>query len=101
MFQHLIDNSLKFRSGELARVTVSARQAGAFWEFSVRDEGIAIDPAHHERVFLPFKRLFPDRYPGTGMGLPISRRVVEMHGGRLWLAPNSDRGADFRFTLPN
>ncbi len=101
LFEHLIDNSLKFRRGDQAHVSVSAVSVGRFWEFSVQDRGLGIDAAYRERVFLPFRRLFPDKYPGTGMGLAICRRVVEMHGGRMWLAEGaSGLGADFRFTLP-
>ncbi len=100
-FRELIDNALKFRNGETVHAGISAHAAERHWEFSIRDDGIGIAPSYAERVLLPFKRLFSERYPGSGMGLAICRRIFEMHGGRLWLVSDSTGpGSEFRFTLP-
>ena len=68
--------------------------------FSVRDNGIGIDPKHADRIFGVFKRVYNDAYPGAGMGLPIARRIIESHGGRIWVESHLGQGATFSFTLP-
>jgi len=101
IFQNLIENALKYRADAPPAVHVSVRLEDSQWIFSVRDEGIGIDPRYHERVFLMFQRLHPrDRYPGTGMGLAICRRIVERHGGRIWLESQPGRGTTVYFSLP-
>ena len=74
---------------------------GAFWSFSVTDNGIGIEPQYADRVFLIFQRLH-DRaaYPGTGIGLAMCRKIIEYHGGRIWLDTDAGKGTTFRFTLP-
>jgi light-regulated signal transduction histidine kinase (bacteriophytochrome) len=101
VFQNLLGNALKF-SGELPpRIVVTADRDGAFWSFSVTDNGIGIEPQYADRVFLIFQRLH-DRatYPGTGIGLAMCRKIVEYFGGRIWLDTGVAEGARFRFTLP-
>ena len=72
------------------------------WHFSVADNGVGIDPGHSDRVFELFHRVdTPDAYAGTGMGLSICRRIVERHGGRIWVEPASERGSVFHFTIPD
>jgi len=101
LFLNLLGNAIKFRRGPGPRVEVSARLDGAFVEFRVRDDGIGIDPAHHQRVFGMFKRLHGrDEYPGTGIGLALALRIVERHGGRIWVESSPGQGATFCFTLP-
>ena len=103
VFQNLIGNALKFRgNGAPPHVTISAERRGDEWVFTCADDGIGIEPQYAERVFMIFQRLHPkDAYAGTGIGLAMCRKIVEYHGGRIWL--DTDAPADrttFRFTLP-
>lgn len=102
LFQNLIGNAVKFRGDHPPRVTITAQPAGTEWVFAVRDNGLGIKPEFHERVFELFKRLQPqDRYPGTGIGLAICKRIVERYGGRIWVESQIGQGSTFYFTLPN
>ena len=101
LFTNLVGNAVKFRGDEPVHVHVGAARAGSMWRFSVADNGIGLDPAQTERIFEVFKRLHPrGRYPGTGIGLAICRKVVEHHGGRIWVESQPGSGATFWFTLP-
>jgi signal transduction histidine kinase len=101
VFQNLINNALKFRADEPPRVTVSARRDGGFWLFSFGDNGIGIEPEYAERIFVIFQRLHDKAtYPGTGIGLAMVRKIIEYHGGRVWLDTTITAGARFWFTLP-
>jgi light-regulated signal transduction histidine kinase (bacteriophytochrome) len=101
VFQNLIGNALKFRGERPPEVTVSWADAGDQWEFSIADNGIGIEPEYADRIFVIFQRLHPkDAYPGTGIGLAMCRKIVEYHGGRIWLDTSVDSGTVFRFTLP-
>ncbi|MDH2428880.1 ATP-binding protein [Sphaerisporangium sp. TRM90804] len=103
LFQNLIGNALKFRSDEPPRVHVSAVEQGDMWEFTCSDNGIGIDGKYADRIFLIFQRLHPrDVYAGTGIGLALCRKIVEYHGGKIWLADaDPDKpGTTFRWTLP-
>lgn len=101
LLQNLIGNALKFRGGEPPRVHVSAARREENWVVSVSDNGIGIDPKYYERIFELFKRLHnADRYPGTGIGLSVCRKVVHRHGGRIWVESEPGRGSTFYFTLP-
>jgi signal transduction histidine kinase len=101
VFQNLINNALKFRADEPPRVTVSARRDGGFWLFSFGDNGIGIEPEYAERIFVIFQRLHDKAtYPGTGIGLAMVRKIIEYHGGRIWLDTTITAGARFWFTLP-
>jgi signal transduction histidine kinase len=101
VFQNLISNALKFRADEPPRVTVSVRRDGEFWLFSFSDNGIGIEPEYAERIFVIFQRLHDKAtYPGTGIGLAMVRKIIEYHGGRIWLDTTITAGARFWFTLP-
>jgi signal transduction histidine kinase len=102
LLQNLLSNSLKFAGEEPLRVHVGTRRNGDLWEFSVSDNGIGIDPSQAKRVFELFRRLHPsDVYSGTGMGLSICKRIVERHGGRIWVESAEGNGSVFRFTIPD
>ncbi|MCA2228033.1 sensor histidine kinase [Nonomuraea aurantiaca] len=106
LFQNLVENAIKFRSDLPPRVHIGVQRAGRMWEFSCSDNGIGVDAKYADRIFLIFQRLHPrDVYPGTGIGLALCRKIVEYHGGQLWLdggdgSADKDKGATFRWTLP-
>lgn len=102
LFQNLIANGIKFTPrGTRPAITIAARREGAFWEFSVHDNGIGIDSRYHDQIFIIFKRLHTaDQFPGTGIGLALCKRIVELHGGRIWVRSELGEGATFFFTLP-
>ena len=101
LFQNLIANAIKFRSDEQLTVHVGVERRNGRWEFCVRDNGIGIDPEYAERIFVVFQRLHGkgDR-PGTGIGLSVCKKIVELHGGRIWVKSLPDEGSAFYFTMP-
>jgi signal transduction histidine kinase len=101
VFQNLIGNAVKFRGDAPPVVRVSAERDDGMWRFSVSDNGIGIEPEYAERIFVIFQRLHPkEAYGGTGIGLALSRKIVEFHGGRIELDTSVREGTTFRFTLP-
>lgn len=102
LFQNLIGNAIKFRKKSVApRIHIAARRKKHDWEFSVSDNGIGIDPKYFTRLFIIFKRLHSrDEYTGTGIGLAICKKIVEGHGGRIWVSSEPGAGTTFYFTLP-
>jgi len=99
LFQNLISNSIKFSQG-VPKITVAAKEQDDTWLFSVKDEGIGIDPEYHERIFQIFQRLFTrEEYEGTGIGLSICKRIVERHGGKIWVKSKPGEGSTFLFTI--
>jgi light-regulated signal transduction histidine kinase (bacteriophytochrome) len=100
VFQNLISNAAKFHGAEPPLIHVSARREGANWVFSVRDNGIGIDPQYFERIFVIFQRLQSrSDYAGTGIGLAICKRIINRHGGRIWVDSQPGAGSVFYFTL--
>ena len=101
LFQNLIGNALKFCGPEPVRVEITATRANQDWEFVVRDNGLGIDAKDFERIFVIFQRLHTrQEYAGTGIGLAICKRIVERHGGRIWVESQIGKGAAFHFTIP-
>jgi PAS domain S-box-containing protein len=100
VFENLIGNALKYRSEQPPRIAVTAEEAPHDWVFSVEDNGIGIPPEYQAQIFGIFKRLHGDEYPGTGIGLATCKKIVDRHGGNIWVASEPGKGSRFSFTLP-
>ena len=101
LLQNLIGNALKFRSDSVPRIHLGVTDSPHEWTIEVRDNGIGLEPQYYERIFMVFQRLHnKGEYPGTGIGLAICKKVVERHGGRIWVESRPGDGSSFYFTLP-
>src|SRR5688572_9843150 len=101
LFQNVVGNAIKFRSDAPPRVEISAEEADGQWSFRVADNGIGIDEAYADRVFVIFQRLHAkETYPGTGIGLALCKKIVEFHGGHIWLDTAVEQGTAVCWTLP-
>jgi light-regulated signal transduction histidine kinase (bacteriophytochrome) len=100
VFQNLIANAIKFRGKSAPLIHVSAEQTRAEWVFSIKDNGVGIEPEYKEKVFDMFRRLHGREYSGVGIGLSLCRRIIERHKGRIWLESEAGQGTTFNFTVP-
>lgn len=101
LFQNLLSNALKFRGTAAPHIRVTAAASPREWIVSIADNGIGLDPAHAERIFLAFQRLHDQgEYPGSGIGLSLCKRIAERHGGRIWVESLPGQGATFSFSMP-
>jgi light-regulated signal transduction histidine kinase (bacteriophytochrome) len=101
VFQNLLSNALKFSGGKPPRIVITCTRDEPFWLFSFADNGIGIEPEYAERIFVIFQRLHErTAYPGTGIGLAMTRKIIEYFGGRIWLDTSYTEGARFLFSLP-
>jgi light-regulated signal transduction histidine kinase (bacteriophytochrome) len=102
LFQNLISNGLKFCKDRTPRVHIGAVREDGEWRFSVKDNGIGIEPQYADRVFVIFQRLHTrTEYEGTGIGLAVCKRIVDRHGGRIWFDSTPGEGTTFHFTIPD
>jgi light-regulated signal transduction histidine kinase (bacteriophytochrome) len=100
LFQNLVANAIKFRGQVSPRIRVSAQQSGPEWIFAIQDNGIGIAPEHQKRIFSIFQRLHHrSEYPGTGIGLALCKKIVERHGGRIWVESQPGQGSTFYFSI--
>jgi light-regulated signal transduction histidine kinase (bacteriophytochrome) len=102
LFQHLLENALKFRGTAVPEINITLKKENGFWVIGIKDNGIGIDPAFFEKIFIIFRRLHNDevKYGGTGTGLAVCRKIAALHGGKIWLEPAERHGSTFYFSLP-
>jgi light-regulated signal transduction histidine kinase (bacteriophytochrome) len=102
LFQNLISNAIKFCSDQPPQIHISSQRRADTWLFSVQDNGIGIDSEYIDRIFLIFQRLHSrGEYPGTGIGLAICKKIIERHGGSIWVESQPGQGSTFYFTIPD
>jgi light-regulated signal transduction histidine kinase (bacteriophytochrome) len=103
VFQNIINNAIKFRrAGVAPEIHISVEPRDRMWQFAIQDNGIGIPKEYHDKIFVLFERLHGrDTYPGTGLGLAVCKRIIERHGGRIWVESEIGTGSTFYFTLPS
>jgi light-regulated signal transduction histidine kinase (bacteriophytochrome) len=100
LFQNLISNAIKYRDGLTPEIEISCNEASGEWQFCVEDNGIGIDAKFYDKIFIIFQRLHNNKnYTGTGIGLAICKKIVELHGGKIWVESSKGKGSKFYFTL--
>jgi light-regulated signal transduction histidine kinase (bacteriophytochrome) len=100
VFQNLLANAIKFRGARTPHIHINAEKAENGWHFAIRDNGIGIEPQYFERIFLVFQRLHTrSEYPGTGIGLSLCKKIIERHGGQIWIESQKNQGSTFHFTI--
>jgi PAS domain S-box-containing protein len=101
LFQNLIGNGLKYNTSEVPKMEIGCERKGNYWQFHIRDNGIGIDPKFYQRIFIIFQRLHnKSQFSGTGIGLAICKKIVDRHGGKIWVESQPEQGSVFYFTLP-
>jgi two-component system, sensor histidine kinase and response regulator len=102
LFQNIISNAIKYRNPDVKNeINCSATKGSKYWNISIKDNGIGIEPEYYKKIFVIFQRLHTkDKYPGTGIGLALCRKIVERHGGTIWVESKQGKGSTFTFTLP-
>jgi light-regulated signal transduction histidine kinase (bacteriophytochrome) len=103
LFQNLIANGIKFSKKDIPpQINISAENGGGYWQFAFKDNGIGIEEKHKERIFLIFQRLHTrNEYEGSGIGLAHCKKIVELHGGKIWIESKPGEGTTFHFTIRN
>jgi light-regulated signal transduction histidine kinase (bacteriophytochrome) len=102
LFQNLLGNAVKFHGAEVPKIRISSERRQGEWIIGVTDNGIGIDPRFEDQIFMAFRRLHTkDEYPGAGVGLATCKKIVEYHGGRIWLKSETGKGSTFYFTIPD
>lgn len=101
LFQNLISNAMKYHNNRPPQIEVGCTEKNGYWQFYVEDNGIGIDPKYFDKIFILFQRLHTrTEYSGTGIGLAVCKKIIEKHGGRIWVESKPDKGSTFYFTLP-
>jgi light-regulated signal transduction histidine kinase (bacteriophytochrome) len=100
LFQNLISNAIKYKNGLTPVIEITHTETADLWQFCVKDNGIGIDPKFYEKIFIIFQRLHNRKeYQGTGIGLAVCKKIVELHGGKIWVESSKNEGSRFYFTI--